>query len=201
MHRRWVFGLLVGSFLLPLPLSAQSLWTDQARGLYTDARARNVNDIVTILIVEESKSERSAQTKTSKESTVEAGLNRFPKFLGLENTLKKVFRLDVDAKSTFEGKGDINRSDKVTAQISARVVKVLENGSLLIEGRRAVAVNDEVQFLVVSGIVRAEDVSADNTVRSTQVADAEVRMEGSGVLAEKQRPGILQRLLDWLWLF
>ena len=201
MHRRWVFGLLVGSLLLPLPLPAQSLWTEQARGLYTDVRARNVNDIVTILIVEESKSERSAQTKTSKESSVDAGLNTFPKYFGLENTLKKIFRVDVDAKSKFEGKGDINRSDKVTAQISARVVKVLDNGSLLIEGRRAVAVNDEVQFLVVSGIVRAEDVSADNTVRSTQVADAEVRMEGSGVLAEKQRPGILQRFLDWLWLF
>ena len=201
MRGRWAWSLMMLLLILPLPLSAQSLWTDQARGLYTDVRARNVNDIVTILIVEDSKSERSAKTTTSKESSVDAGLNTFPKYFGLENTLKKIFRVDVDAKSKFEGKGDINRSDKVTAQISARVVKVLENGNFLIEGRRAVAVNDEVQFLVVSGVVRPEDVTPDNTIKSTQIADAEVRMEGNGVLAEKQHPGILQRLLDWLWLF
>ena len=202
--RCWQIEIALVVFLMiiePGPLLAQSLWSDQAKGLYTDSKARNVNDILTILIVEESKSERSAQTKTSKDSSVEAGLNKFPQFLGLENTLKKIFRVDVAAKSTFEGKGDINRSDKVTAQISARVMKVLENGTLLVEGRRAVAVNDEVQFLVLSGLVRSEDVSPDNTVRSTQLADAEIRMEGSGVLAEKQRPGILNRLLDWLWLF
>src|SRR3972149_8990833 len=202
--KRWpieIALLLLLMVIEPGPLSAQSLWNDQAKGLYTDSRARNVNDILTILIIEESKSERTAQTKTSKASAVEAGLNRFPQFLGLENTLKKIFRLDFGAKSNFEGKGDINRSDKVTAQISARVMKVLENGTLLVEGRRAVAVNDEVQFLVLSGLVRAEDVTPDNTVRSTQLADAEIRMEGSGVLAEKQRPGILNRLLDWLWLF
>lgn len=199
MHWRWM--LILFWVFLPGSLSAQSLWTDQARSLYTDVRARNVNDIVTILIVEESESKRTAQTKTSKDSSVEAGIDQAPKFLGLEKTLKKFFRLDFDAKSSFEGKGDINRSDKVTAQISARVMKVFENGALLIEGRRAVAVNDEVQFLVLSGLVRAEDVTPDNTVKSTQIADAEIRMEGNGVLAEKQRPGILNRLLDWLWLF
>ncbi|HLC41844.1 MAG TPA: flagellar basal body L-ring protein FlgH [Methylomirabilota bacterium] len=201
MMMRWRWLVIVFLVSSPIALSAQSLWTDQARSLYPDVRARQVNDILTILILEDSKSERSAQTKTSKDSSVEAGLNEFPKFMGLEKVLKKVFKLDFDAKSNFEGKGDINRSDKVTAQISARVVKVLENGAMLIEGRRAVAVNDEVQFLVLSGLVRSEDVTPDNTVKSTQIADAEIRMEGSGVLAEKQRPGILNRLLDWLWLF
>jgi flagellar L-ring protein FlgH len=89
----------------------------------------------------------------------------------------------------------------VTAQVPARVVKVLENGLLVVEGRRAIVVNDETQTLAFSGVVRPEDIAADNTVQSTQVADAEVTILGKGVLAEKQRPGILQRLFDIFRIF
>ena len=199
MYWRWL--LIVFLVLSPASLSAQSLWTDQARSLYPDVRARQVNDILTILIEENSSSDRKAHTDTKKDSSAEASLNKFPKVLGLENNLKKLFRLDFGATSTFKGEGNINRTDNVKAQISVRVMKVLDNGVLLIEGRRAVAVNDEVQFLVISGMVRAEDVKPDNTVSSNKIADAEIRMEGSGILAEKQHPGIFQRLLDWLWLF
>ncbi len=181
---------------------AQSIWSASAGSLYADHRARAVNDIVTIVIGESSESKRSAQTKTSKESSIEAGLDRFPDaVIRLENLLMKLFRIKASGKSAYEGKGNIDRSDTVTATITARVVKVLENGNLLIEGRRAVAVNDETQYLVLSGVIRPQDVSIDNTISSTKVADAEIHMEGSGILAEKQRPGILQRVLDWLWLF
>ena len=201
MHWRWVLILFL--VFSPAPLSAQSLWTDQAKSLYTDVRARQVNDILTILIEEDTKSDRTAHTDTNKTSNVAATVSRAPTYmgLGLERALKKLFKLDFTAESDFKGEGKINRTDKVNATIPARVVKVLDNGVLLIEGRRAVAVNDEVQFLVISGMVRSEDVTPDNNVSSNKIADAEIRMEGSGVLAEKQRPGILQRLLDWLWLF
>lgn len=182
------------------PAHSQSIWS-AVGSPYADHRARAVNDIVTVVIGESSESKRSAQTKTSKENSIGAGLGSFPSVFGIEAALKKVFRIDAQAKSAHEGKGNIDRSDTVTATITARVVKVLENGNLLIEGRRAVAVNDETQYLVLSGVIRPQDVALDNTIPSTKVADAEIHMEGSGVLAEKQRPGILQRVLDWLWLF
>jgi len=201
MHWQWVLILFL--VFSPVSLSAQSLWTDQARSLYPDVKARQVNDILTILIEESTTSDRHANTDTKKESNVGASVTRAPTYmgLGLERALKKLFKLDFTADSNFKGEGNINRSDQVSAKIPARVVKVMDNGVLLIEGRRAVAVNDEVQFLVISGMVRAEDVTPDNNVSSNKIADAEIRMEGSGILAEKQRPGILQRLLDWLWLF
>jgi len=203
MHWKWL--LIVFMVSPPGSLFAQSLWTDQARSFYTDVKARQANDILTILIEENTNSDRTAHTDTKKESNVGATVSRAPTPTlfgsGLERALKKLFKLDFDATSDFKGEGKINRTDKVNATIPARVVKVMDNGVLLVEGRRAVAVNDEVQFLVISGMVRGEDITPDNTVSSNKIADAEIRMEGSGVLAEKQRPGILQRLLDWLWLF
>ena len=83
----------------------------------------------------------------------------------------------------------------------ARVVKVLDNGNLLIEGRRAILVNGETQVITISGLVRPQDITGTNTVLSSQIADAEVQMVGKGVIAESQRPGILYRMLDWLGLF
>ena len=83
----------------------------------------------------------------------------------------------------------------------ARVVKVLDNGNMVVEGRRSVIVNDETQVITLSGVIRPQDITSTNTVLSSQVADAEIQMVGRGVLAEAQRPGILYRLLDWLRLF
>ena len=89
----------------------------------------------------------------------------------------------------------------MTGQIAARVVKVLDNGNMVVEGRRSVVVNNETQVITLSGVIRPEDVTSNNTILSSQVADAEIQMEGRGVLAEAQSPGILFRFLDWLNLF
>ncbi len=91
--------------------------------------------------------------------------------------------------------------DRTTATLSARVTRVLDNGNLVIEGRRLVKVNDETQILVVSGVVRPYDVAPDNTVLSSRLADGEVRLEGRGVVSDRQRPGLLQRIFDFLGLY
>jgi flagellar L-ring protein precursor FlgH len=162
-----------------------------------------VNDIVTIVVVEQSTQSRSANTTTSKSTSRTAAINDFP-FLALPTrnaTAASNMKFDISGEAEHEGKGSIDRSDRLTAQIPARVVKVLDNGNLVIEGRRAVVVNNETQVMTVSGVVRPQDVTAANTVLSSQIADAEVQMEGRGLLAEAQRPGILYRFLDWLRLF
>jgi flagellar L-ring protein precursor FlgH len=204
------------------PTTAQSLWREGAMGssLFTDAKARAVNDIVTILIVESSSSSRTANTKLSESTSRTAGVTKFPTILdpisgklvaplvdpilGYQRP-SEVFRqqlnLELGAAGAHEGKGNIDRSDKVSGQIAARVVKVLDNGNLVIEGRRAVLVNDDTQIITISGVVRSQDISGSNTVLSSQLADAEVQMVGRGVLAEAQRPGILYRILDWLKFF
>ena len=214
-------GAVLVSSALPAVATAQSLFRDNGPGasLFVDRRARAVNDIVTILIVEQSSSSRSANTDVTKESNLKAGVNQFPTifdpltklakpltqpFFGnkaTSNVLKDGLGVDIAGKMDHNGKGTIDRSDKVNAQIAARVVRVLDNGNLLIEGRRSVIVNDETQVITISGIVRPDDVTGINTVLSSQIADAEVQMVGKGVIADAQKPGVLYRLLGWLSLF
>jgi flagellar L-ring protein precursor FlgH len=204
---RRALGLLVlaAGTLAASPAPAQSLWRDGAGGshLFADHRARAVNDILTIVVVEQSAQTRSASTKTSKDTTRTASINDLP-FLALPTRNAKAaadMRFDIEGAAEHEGKGSIQRSDRLTAQIPARVVKVLDNGNLVIEGRRAVLVNDETQTATISGVVRPQDITGTNTVLSSQIADAEVQIVGRGVLSEAQRPGMLYRVLDWLGLF
>ena len=205
MRRALPLLALATGLLTADPASAQSLWREGSNGaqLFADHRARAVNDIVTIVVVEQSTQSRSANTTTSKSTSRTAAINDFP-FLALPTRNAKAaenMRFDIAGEASHEGKGSIDRSDRLTAQIPARVVKVLDNGNLVIEGRRAVLVNDETQTATISGVVRPQDITGSNTVLSSQLADAEVQIVGRGVLSEAQRPGILYRLLDWLRLF
>jgi flagellar L-ring protein precursor FlgH len=205
MSRAVVLLALAAGLTTAAPVSAQSLWRDGGQGgqLFADHRARAVNDIVTIIVVEQSTQSRSANTTTSKSTNRTASINDFP-FLALPTRNAAAaanMRFDIAGEAEHEGKGSIDRSDRLTAQIPARVVKVLDNGNLVIEGRRAVLVNDETQTATISGVVRPQDITGANTVLSSQLADAEVQIVGRGVLSEAQRPGLLYRLLDWLGLF
>ena len=89
----------------------------------------------------------------------------------------------------------------MTATVAARVVNVLPDGLLRIEGARQTKVNNETQYLVVAGLIRSRDVASDNSVLSTQIADAQISYYGEGVIADKQKPGWLTRLLDNIWPF
>jgi flagellar L-ring protein precursor FlgH len=175
---------------------ADSLWRDGPRGvLFTDVRATRLGDLVTVIVAESSSSNRTAETNLKKES-----FNKF-NLANLFGSTPSKGQFDFTGNNEQKANGNITRQDGVTAQIPARVVKVLENGLLVLEGRRAIVVNDETQTLAFSGVVRPEDIGPDNVVQSTQIADAEVTVLGKGVLAEKQRPGILQRLFDIFRIF
>jgi len=87
------------------------------------------------------------------------------------------------------------------ATISARVMEVLDNGNLSIEGRRQLTVNEEDQFIIITGIIRPEDITADNVIESQFIADARIVYTGKGVINDKMRPGWLTRILDWVWPF
>lgn len=222
MSRRHALATLCLLLSLTPPAAAQSLWREGAMGssLFTDQRARAVNDIVTITIVEKSSSSRTAKTKVSDSTSRTAQVNKAPTILdpisgkvikplvdpifGYERPstmLQNRLNVDLESSAAHEGKGNIDRTDNVSGQIAARVVKVLDNGNLVIEGRRAVLVNDETQVITISGVVRPQDISGSNTVLSSQIADAEIQLVGRGVLADAQKRGILYRLLDWLKLF
>ena len=169
-------------------------------GLYTDQRARNMGDILTVKIVEVSQASETATTDTGRTTDINAGISGF---FGQEN---KVFTnpsgiVTANTKNNFSGTGETKRDSSLSATISTRVVDVLPNGNMAIEGKREIYINNEKKEILLQGIVRPKDIAFDNSVLSTQVADAKMIYTGIGVIGEKQRPGWASRIMDYVWPF
>lgn len=199
--------------LLPVPQAESrtegSLWVGETSksSLFSDTRARGLGDIVTIRVSESSKGTKSASTDTSRKSSTSMGISDLfgaPLDLGFNNLYgKNGFKPSVGAETdnSFKGDGNTSRSSLLEADITARVVNVLPNGNLEIEGRREIVVNNEEQLMILTGVIRPEDISSSNVVLSTYIADARIEYTGDGVLAEKQSPGWFTRILDKVWPF
>lgn len=177
-----------------------SLWNEnQSRNFFfQDAKASHVGDIVTVRIVENASGSKTAGTSTSRTSNLTASASPF---FGLPaNTLTNLGAAG-DFSNSFDGDGTTSRRGTLTADITAIVVAVYPNGNMMIEGEREVLINNEKEYLFVSGIVRPEDVLQGNTVLSTVIADAKIEYSGTGVVSDKQRPGWFVRILDFIWPF
>jgi len=194
-----------------------SIWPGEtaASSLFTDNKARYVNDIVTIVVDESSKGGNSADTKTSKDTTTFAGITSFlglEKYIGRRNkdlTDGDIFtggsepsiNIEASSKNSLAGKGATSRDGTLSARITARVIEVLDNRNLVVEGRRQLMVNAEDQYIVITGIVRPEDITSDNMISSQYIADARIVYTGNGVINDKMRPGWLTRMIDRTWPF
>ncbi len=193
----------------PPEIEAGSLWSEiSSISLYPDRRARRVGDIVTIRIVEDPEAKLTANTKTSRSSSAEGKL----KLLGYMQELAEKHRrlaqtpgtddlLKATHATKFDGKGSSDRDGHVKAFVSAIVVKVHPNGNLFIRGQREIKVNNETQYITLSGIIRGEDISPTNEIASTFVANARITYSGIGSISDKQKPGWLMRVLDHVWPF
>jgi flagellar L-ring protein FlgH len=187
-----------------------SLWRDSA-GLFEDRKARGVNDLVTINIVESSSASKKADTNTSRNSSISAGIDNFMGNnlqyrwedilgnLGIAGTLTP--KIAATSNNAYAGTGNTTRAGSLVATITARVIEVLPNGNFIIESRKDITVNREKQLLLLRGVIRSEDIGADNTVLSSQVANAEMIYTGDGVVNDKQGQGWLVRLFDYVWPF
>jgi len=187
-----------------------SLWSEASGiSLFPDRRARKLGDIVIVRIVEDPEAELNANTKTTRSSGISASKL---KFLGYMKALaEKNPRLaqnpgedDLFSASlgmNFDGKGSSDRDGHLKAYISAVVKKVLFNGNLYVVGKREIKVNNETQYITLSGIIRPEDISTANEISSTYVADARITYAGIGPVADKQKPGWLGRIVDYVWPF
>jgi flagellar L-ring protein FlgH len=178
---------------------------DQASNFFGDQRARMLGDIVTVKIVEISQASEKATTDTGRDSSLNVGISNL---LGQEvrypanhPAISPANLIKANTTNNFAGSGETTRSGSVTATITARVVEVLPTGNLAVEGKREIYVNNEKKEILLQGIVRPRDIAADNSVLSTQVADAKILLTGIGVVGEKQRPGWLSRILDGIWPF
>lgn len=177
---------------------------NDAQYLYADSRARRVGDLVLVNVVESASATNEAQTKADRDSSSEYGVtamfghSKLPVVGGAVGS-DPLFGTSTNKK--FDGKASTTRANKVTATVAARVLNVMPDGLLQIEGARETKVNNETQYLVVSGLIRSRDVAADNSIMSTQMADAQIAYYGKGVVSDKQKPGWFTRLMDNVWPF
>jgi flagellar L-ring protein precursor FlgH len=180
-----------------------SIWQGSGGGLVEDFKARAKGDILTVVISETASASKEATTGTSRESSLAAGI---PNLLGLEKSginkymdLSKL--LNASASSKFDGNGSTTRKENLNATIAAKVTDVLANGNMLIEGRRNVLVNQEDQIIILTGMVRSRDITPDNMVNSTFIADARISYSGKGIISDRQQPGWLMGIIDKVWPF
>lgn len=188
------------------PQAEGTIYSESYRDFYRDSRARDVGDILVVKIVESSSGAKKAETKTSRDSKLSGGIAAlfgFEKWAEKHNAnfTPSTTSLQTGFKNEFDGSGETKRDSKVTATLSARVIERTMEGNLQIQAFREIRVNNEVQHIVLSGLVRPQDIAADNSILSSLVADARINYTGDGVIADKQQPGWLARGLDVVWPF
>lgn len=188
--------LIAGLSLLAAPAvlaAGGSLWSPDAPGaaLLADHRARAVGDLLTIIIVEKAEANQKATTTNEKQGGVSAGPG-----LGF---LKFFPEVKVKGGDDYDATGATTRGGTLNARITVQVTEVTGNGLLKVEGSQVIMLNKEQQKIVLKGIVRPEDVTRDNTVLSTYVANAEITYLGNGAVGDKQQPGIISRIFSWLF--
>ncbi len=179
-----------------------SLWAPSSGSLFSDLRAAKIGDIVTITISEESKASKSSQTQTSKEKDMNGNFTFAGVGVGknVNNPKGALSFGPYDGKftSAFTGAGATSQTDSMTAYMTATVTDVLPNGNLVIRGSRWTKVNDELQQIVMEGVVRPTDISRSNTVLSQNVAEAKIYLIGKGPVSQHQKPGWLGQLWDFV---
>lgn len=170
-----------------LASAAQSDVPELYRSLYSDRKAFRPGDIVTVLIVENAVASATARTRADKSDSAFAFLN-WP-----DDPTK---RWEGGMGSDFSGGGEIQRTGRLVAKLAVMVENIDENGNLVVRGEQDIRVNDEQQRMVLSGIVRQEDIAPDNTIPSWRISDAQIDFKGRGILARKQSPGLISWLFD-----
>jgi flagellar L-ring protein precursor FlgH len=166
-------------------------------GLSLDNRARRVNDLVTIRVVESIAASGSADSALAKASDAKASVGGL---FGLDKKLPSIVDptnlAALKSDSTFKGSGTTNRSGDLTANLTARVSEVLPNGDLVVEGVREIEINGDRQIVVLSGVVRVADIAPSNTVVSTAIGQLRIRYFGRGLMKDNLKPGWLIRVLN-----
>ena len=195
MLKKFMAAILTAAFLISVSASttveARSLWADNSWGMFADKKARDVGDILTI-IINESTTLNAAKARTNeKEANVNlsAGTGIFH-FLAAASA---------GGSDSFEATGTARDTNSFRGQITVTVVEVLPNDNMVIEGTQSIWQNKDEHKITLRGIVRRADVTAYNTVPSTKVADATLRFDGKGPLNAKQRQGILTQIFNFLF--
>jgi len=168
----------------------------QGRSLLEDRRARYVGDIITVNLVERTSAQKNANASADRKSSLSGGLAAASSKLPLSSLAG--LSAEANSASAFEGKGAAAANNAFSGTITVTVIDVLSNGNLLVSGEKMLTINQGNEFIRFSGVVNADNISASNTVQSTQVADARIEYRGSGFAEEANSMGWLQRFFNFI---
>ena len=199
MNKKWRQRIATGLCAAMLtgataPVFAQSLWSDNVGGesmLFADHKARNVGDILTIVISETATASMTKASNNSKSGKTELGAG-----VGIFGFLAAA---SASGSDSFKANGSATNTNRATGRVTVTVTDVLPNGNMVVEGTQSIWQNNNEHKITLRGVVRRDDVTYANTVPSTQVADATIHFDGKGPINAKQRQGILTQIFNFLF--
>ena len=184
---------------------SNSLWQPGAHSFFHDPRASRVGDVITVDVTIADSGQISNATNTARTNAESANLTNF---FGLESKLPNILPgadpsklVNLGSNGAQQGTGSVNRSETINLTLAALVTQVTPNGNLVINGHQQVRVNDELRDLEISGVVRTEDITSDNTVNLAQIAEARIAYGGKGQITNMQEPRYGEQLFDILMPF
>lgn len=187
-----LFCLVVALFFITPLVGAASLWKASDYSLFSNSKRQfSEGDLITVIVVERTEASQNAQSSGSKDGSVSVAPGG-----GLLNFIPLI---SASGELEHNASGSTSKDNRFQTSITAKVVEVLDNGVLKVEGRRMIKIDGEEQEVVIVGYIREEDITVNNTVLSTFLADAEIHLTGSGAINNKTTPGLMTRLLEWLF--
>lgn len=182
--------VIVGS--VGVAAAERPLWDTTAGGsLFSNVKAHRVGDLLTVMISENSSASSDAKTATENQHDTSGGPG--------EGVMEFIPLWGFSQKTKYDGKGNTTRKGQLSAVMSVRIVAELPGDQFRIEGQREIKRNGETEQMSLTGIIRSRDISPGNTINSAVIADAMIRYDGSGDVANGNEPGFLTRLVNWFF--
>jgi flagellar L-ring protein precursor FlgH len=188
--------------MIVAPAHATSLFDEEGCDLFTADTASEIGDLVTIVISETTSASNRASTETQKSLNTDGELSvtGFLQWIaGFPNVIAPIEDLTFTPSEDFGGEGRVTTQGTFTARFTATVVDILPNGNLVIEGVRTIDISEDSATLVLKGVIQESDLTIDNTIQSSQVAELEITYEGEGIIADRQHDGILSRIFNFFF--
>jgi len=188
------------------PSQPASLWRNGSRAFFKDQRAAQVGDIVTVLVNSTDTADVENGTNSTRTGTENMGA---PSLLGLQASVPHLFTnstspaslLNTSSTNSNVSTGVIKRNETVTLRLAGVITQVLPNGNLVVMARQEMRVNSELRVLIVTGVIRPQDIASDNTVAHDRMAEARISYGGRGTLTDLQQPRWGQQAMDILLPF
>ena len=182
----------------PPPVSGDSLWRPGSRTFFMDQRAARVGDLITVVVAMNDSANWQNVTATTRTGQETAGI---PNLFGLENAMKNngmtpASLLATTSKNGNTGAGQIQRNETTTLRLAGVVTQLMPNGNFVVVASQEFRVNSELRVLTVSGVVRPQDITSDNTITHDRMAEARISYGGRGTLTELQTPRWGQQMMD-----